>query len=568
MSIKTVSPIFYVIFALLLLSACSPETAENEPASTESHQQVLALEAAVKLKNEQLSEEPLYRLQYADTIGAKLSKPAHSNFAVNGNLVIEGTIEKLEKLTTEYAYIQIMFIEENETVPTDGFQEHYVSITDGAFELETQLFHGEGEYRVSVSLPANDRADDYYYEAMNFTVFNVNSIVQREITYTPYGLDTELEITTPESGFTSGSESFTLKGKVNPDQFSVNELLFELRKDEEYSLHYASIENGEFSIEIPLWFGKGVHELLVNVPDGEYFQLGTAIYIDSSNELGVHSIQKDPLFDEYGFTFQSPVMGGDSAELTYRIAGSLDEHGIDADEVPNLYVSAAKGEDLSWSVIPVNDFQFDDEIYLRFGPGTYTVNVFIPDLKNSDVESISYRYLAQFNVESVGTKDKRDVLPSRGVQSDAPELIALANDLMKESMSDYEKAKSVYEYTARNISYDVNKFENIGNEWDDSALKTLNLKSGICVDYSYLAIALLRAAGMEARYIVGTTGIDSNSTNHAWVEVKVDKRWLIMDPTWGAGYVENDQFVPSYTEDYFDPAPEMFETHTRGSIVY
>lgn len=568
MSIKTVYPILYGILTLLLLSACSPETAENESTSTESNQQVIALETAVKLQNEQLKEEPLHRLHYADTIGAKLSKPTHSNFAVNGKLVIEGTIEKYENLATEYAWIQIVFLEENETVPADGFQEHYIAINDGAFKLDTQLFHGKGKYRVSISLPANDRPDDYYYEAMNFTVFNVNSIMQREITYTPYGLDAQLEISTPDSGFTSGSESFTLNGTINPDQISANELLFELRKDEEYSLHYASIENGEFSIEIPLWFGKGIHELLVSVPDGEYYQLGTALYIDSTNDSGIRSIQKDPLFDEYGFTFRSPAKGGESAELTYRIAGSLAEHEIDADEVPNLYVSAAKGDDLSWSVIPVTDFHFDDEIYLRFGPGTYTVNVFIPDHENSDVETISYRYLAQFNVKSRGTVDKRDTLPSRGVQSDAPELMALAKNLIKDDMSDYEKAKTVYEYTAKNIAYDVNKFENIGNEWDDSALKTLDLKSGICVDYSYLAIALLRAAGMEARYIVGTTGSDSDSTNHAWVEVKVDKRWLTMDPTWGAGYVENDQFVPSYTEDYFDPTPEMFETHTRGSIVY
>ena len=86
------------------------------------------------------------------------------------------------------------------------------------------------------------------------------------------------------------------------------------------------------------------------------------------------------------------------------------------------------------------------------------------------------------------------------------------------------------------------------------------------MDYAYLAIALLRAVGLEARYIVGTAGVSKNLIQHAWIEVKVGRKWITMDPTLCAGYVENDTFIRAYTEEYFDPTAEAFTTHTRDSI--
>lgn len=565
---NAVYPILSLLLSLFVLSACSPDSITIEEHSEDTKTQLLALETAVNLKNEQLQEEPVYRQQYADKIGVELTQPSHSNYAVNGMLHVEGTIERKEKLSADYAWIQIRFFDENYSSPLDGTQDHYVPLKDGAFKLETQLFRGEGEYRVTISLPANDRPDEYYYEALNFTVFNVNPRQQREITYTPQAIQADLKILEPGSGLISGSKTLTLKGSVNSDQFSVPDLLFELRKDDYHSLHYASVENGEFSIEIPLWFGKGIHELLVSLPNDDYYEIGSVLYVDSTDDKGIQTIQKSSVFDEYGITLNSPQKGGEPADLSYRISGTIGKPKPASDEIPNLFVTVTKGVDSASSVIPITDFQFDDEIYLRFGPGIYTVNVLLPDIENSNTTTTSYFEIAQFVVENTAAGDQRDLLPSVSIQSDAPEIESLVDNLITDGMSDLEKARAIYEYTARNISYDVNKSLNVGNEWDDSALKTLELKTGICVDYSYLAIALLRAAGLEARYIVGTAGPELNAENHAWVEVKVDRKWLTMDPTWGAGYVQNDEFVPAYTEDYFDPSPEKFKTHTRGSVQY
>src|SRR6185312_16085662 len=97
----------------------------------------------------------------------------------------------------------------------------------------------------------------------------------------------------------------------------------------------------------------------------------------------------------------------------------------------------------------------------------------------------------------------------------------------------------------------------------------LELKEGVCQDYSYLAIALLRASNLEARFITGHAGVGFSRALHSWVEVKVEDEWLTMDPTWAAGYVDKGTFVAKYTEDYFDPDQTTFaKTHFRTKVEY
>lgn len=569
MSRTTIQSLFYALTIFLMLTACSPESADKSVQEKEVDEELLALEAAVVSKNEELTEKYLQRFMYADETDAELVQPTSSHYAVNGTLIVEGTIGEPEGLVTDYAWIQIHFMNDRIDLPLDGVQDQYVPIEDGKFKLGTQLFHGEGEYDVYVMLPGNDPESEDYYDAFHFTVFNVNPAAHRDITYSPLAMKAGFKLSEPASGLTTASEAVALSGTIDSVEYDGYSLLFELRKDEHYSVHQTVIEDGSFSIDIPLWYGKGMHELLVLLPEGdEELLLGTVIYLDSIDESGRKTIQTHSAFEEYGFKLASPAQGGESTDLTYRLTGSIDKNSPVASEVTNLYVSATKGEDTSMSVIPVNDFAFDDEFYLRFGPGTYTVNILLQDYESSNHEMIAFQDVAQFVVENTNPDDKRDLLPSRGIQSEAPEIIALANQITTEDMTEYEKAKAIYEYTAKNVSYDVDKLKNVGNEWDDSALKTLELKSGVCVDYAYLAAALSRAVGLETRYIVGTAGSAFDPENHAWVEVKADGKWIMMDPTWGSGYIEHNKFVPAYTEDYFNPKPDKLTKHKREGVEY
>jgi len=69
-----------------------------------------------------------------------------------------------------------------------------------------------------------------------------------------------------------------------------------------------------------------------------------------------------------------------------------------------------------------------------------------------------------------------------------------------------------------------------------TASTILEKKVGDCTEHTWLSVALLRAANIPARpvYGVGYTGdVDRVFAYHAWVEVALDGRWEMFDPTWG-----------------------------------
>jgi transglutaminase-like putative cysteine protease len=68
-----------------------------------------------------------------------------------------------------------------------------------------------------------------------------------------------------------------------------------------------------------------------------------------------------------------------------------------------------------------------------------------------------------------------------------------------------------------------------------SALETLNDRVGVCRDFAHLAIALLRALNYPARIVTGVDyGADpalGPADFHAYVEVFLNGRWYLFDPT-------------------------------------
>jgi transglutaminase-like putative cysteine protease len=193
----------------------------------------------------------------------------------------------------------------------------------------------------------------------------------------------------------------------------------------------------------------------------------------------------------------------------------------------------------------------------------------VPHVEEDNMAFFRFSGLSTFTQDVSGIEDVRSLLPSRGIQSDVQEIVELAKDLTEGLTDEREIAEAVYAYTAQNIAYDVEKYEQNLFELDDSALKTLDEQKGVCQDYAFLAVALFRAIGVEANFISGTAQGGLVPERHAWVEVKVDGDWLVMDPTWGAGYIQDGEFVFDYNEDYFDPDEAFFEeTHTREEVMY
>ncbi len=125
-------------------------------------------------------------------------------------------------------------------------------------------------------------------------------------------------------------------------------------------------------------------------------------------------------------------------------------------------------------------------------------------------------------------------------ESDNLELLKQAELLKANKTNIFEIVQSTYDFVIKKIDYSfVKKF---GLNERQGALATLKGSAAVCMEYSDLFIALLRAQGIPARaaFGFGYGSLDfivneTNDINHQWAEVyyPAQNRWVSIDTTWG-----------------------------------
>lgn len=145
----------------------------------------------------------------------------------------------------------------------------------------------------------------------------------------------------------------------------------------------------------------------------------------------------------------------------------------------------------------------------------------------------------------------------------------LAAYLAAPAQNDEERARAIYRWIAANIDYDVAGM--MAARIERTPEKVLAERKGVCSEYSTLFSRLCELSGLEAVVIEGygkgygyTVGSKvQDQSNHAWNGVKIDGVWRLVDPTWGAGYLDpEDGFVRGFEEFYFlTPPEELVWTH-------
>lgn len=140
----------------------------------------------------------------------------------------------------------------------------------------------------------------------------------------------------------------------------------------------------------------------------------------------------------------------------------------------------------------------------------------------------------------------------------------LAAYLTGPAQSDAEKVRAIYRWVTDRIDYDVNAYFS-NTLRPTGAAEVLARRSSACSGYATLFEALGKAAGLEVVSIGGyakgygfVAGSRLDIPNHAWNAVRIDGRWRLVDPTWGAGYVRNGRFFRAFSERYFLASPEEF----------
>ncbi|MEB3312021.1 MAG: transglutaminase domain-containing protein [Snowella sp.] len=144
------------------------------------------------------------------------------------------------------------------------------------------------------------------------------------------------------------------------------------------------------------------------------------------------------------------------------------------------------------------------------------------------------------------------------------ELAAILNGY---ATTEAEKARLIYAWIGHHVAYDVQAVlqDRRGNL---SPKGVLSSRLTICSGYANLYQALAQEMGLEAVIIEGYAKGSSyfvgedRDINHAWNGVKVNGGWYLVDVTWGAGTIDNQQFKAKYNPYYFATLPdELIYSH-------
>lgn len=143
----------------------------------------------------------------------------------------------------------------------------------------------------------------------------------------------------------------------------------------------------------------------------------------------------------------------------------------------------------------------------------------------------------------------------------------MAEKITAKSNTDKEKVRAIFGWIAHNIEYDVKSFMS-GRIPKSEPMDVVRLGRGVCQGYANLFEALSESVGIETYVVSGYSkgyGYADRkkleNSDHAWNAVKVDDNWYLLDPTWGAGHLnERGKYVSSMQEKYFLAKPAFFIT--------
>lgn len=148
-----------------------------------------------------------------------------------------------------------------------------------------------------------------------------------------------------------------------------------------------------------------------------------------------------------------------------------------------------------------------------------------------------------------------------------PESMTKSTDLIAKYITsnfktDSDKSRAAFVWVASNISYDLNYSYNISENRDQKIVRTLKNRKGICENYAAIFTEICNKAGIKSHIIEGYTKQNSDISlqSHAWCAALIDGYWYLFDPTWGAGYIKNGNFVKKINNNYFRQSPESFVT--------
>ncbi len=149
--------------------------------------------------------------------------------------------------------------------------------------------------------------------------------------------------------------------------------------------------------------------------------------------------------------------------------------------------------------------------------------------------------------------------------------IDIENDTIH-ALFEWVVTNHAYDVTILSDSYKIEK-ERLGYDTDVMLLESMiRNKKGVCHHYAVLFNALVKQVGYEAYVVSGYTYKNGRiaDDSHAWNAVYCFGDWFIFDPTWAAGYVdENGVFSAELNMQWYGLQPiESVESHIPFDPIY
>lgn len=235
----------------------------------------------------------------------------------------------------------------------------------------------------------------------------------------------------------------------------------------------------------------------------------------------------------YKFDIRQPYTG------TSNVPGLFNTYNV---ILPRDIVSGALNQKIHFTqVSPTPEVVFHDEndnLIAKFAlPASETGEIIVSgyaEVTENNQFDIKYSGdLSDLNSNVLGA----NIAPAEFWEVDSSAIQAKASELKGSETNVYNLISKTYQYVVDQIDYsEVKRF---GINERQGALKTLQGGAAVCMEYSDLFIALMRAQGVPARAAFGY-GYDTRATNgidtaHQWAEVYLPAQdtWVSIDTTWG-----------------------------------
>lgn len=360
-------------------------------------------------------------------------------------------------------------------------------------------------------------------------------------------LSSKLSFDIQESGFT--------RGRVVDICY---EAMYLFLKDTTTPLLAELIQSDDISIDALYLFTKE--------PRDNFTYETTLVDADNSSEKLILSIEDDQLWIDatYPIPYQYAWLWYNDGNRTNRFTGN------DLDTVVSL--GAIAGDAVNFTIY-LNDQEH----------GTYQSWIYDYKIKTYDGEfKFEYNPVIARNqvIYDYYTENQVDYLASEWqIYPDDPQVATLAQQITNGITDEREKIKAIHYWIAENIYYDLDNpgvinLNNYDHDLNDT-ICVIDTGKGICEGYANLAVSLLRNIGIESRKVSGVAIQPSETffisedefnmvSNHTWIEVLHDGKWMICDPTWDSNNtIQNGVKTKNAPSGrYFDISIEAFSaTH-------